>query len=85
MAANDSNGNGVSTKSLWLNALNTFGFPTVACMAITWFAYDAIKWERDQMMPVLTNNKTAVEMNTETMRAVKDTLDDIKKHLPDHK
>lgn len=56
------------TKSFWLQALQTVGFPTVACIAITWFAYDAIRWERETMIPAITSN-------TKTQESVQDSLD----------
>lgn len=79
------------TKSFWLAALQTVGFPIVAAVAISWGMYDSIRWEREQMLPAiqasaeairgtsdaLSKNTQAMRDNTEMMHSVKSTLDHI--------
>jgi hypothetical protein len=59
--------NGNTNGSWWLTALQTVGFPIVACMGFAWWSHTTIQWEREKMLP-------AIETNTEVLREVKQTL-----------
>jgi|GEM_PF-3037873 len=54
-------------KSFWLTAIQTVGFPIIACIALGWMSYKTIEWERQQMLP-------AIEANTQVLRDVKEEL-----------
>lgn len=65
------NGNG---KSFWLTALQTVGFPIVAAGILAWFAYTTINWEREQMMPAIRDNATALVKTCEMLEKVEEAL-----------
>lgn len=48
--------------------LERYGFATLACLGIAWFANTAIEYEREKMLPALEANSKAIERNTEVIR-----------------
>lgn len=62
-------------KASWLSVLNTFGFPTLAAMAVAWFCYQCVIYEREKMQPTIEHNTQVIEANTQTQQHVKESLD----------
>lgn len=55
----------------WANIpqlLERYGFATLACLGIAWFANTAIEYEREKMGPALEANTKAIERNSEVIR-----------------
>lgn len=70
----DGDTNGINRPS-WLSVLNTFGFPTLAAMAVAWFCYQCVIYEREKMQPTIEKNTQVIEANTQTQQHVKESLD----------
>lgn len=68
------NGNGTNGKSWWLTVIQQVAFPIIACCVVTWFAYQTIQWERDQMLPALRDNTAAINSNSDVLREVKSAI-----------
>lgn len=54
----------------WTRMIQTVGFPAVGCLAIAWFAYSTVEWERSKMLPALEANAKAIEVNSEVLRTL---------------
>lgn len=55
----------------WANIpqlIERYGFATLACLGIAWFANTAIEYEREKMGPALEANTKAIERNSEVIR-----------------
>lgn len=70
----DMNGNG---KSWWLTALQTVGLPTAACIVLAYVFNETIEWERDKMLPAIEKNAAVVQSNTDVLKEVNETLEDL--------
>lgn len=77
----DAKENSMDIPKTWVTLVQTVGFPTVASLAVCWFANRAIEYERDRMTPALECSTKAMESNTqftrdanETMKQVRDCL-----------
>lgn len=65
------NGNG---KSWWLTALQQVAFPILACLALAWTFNETLQWEREQMLPVIRDNATALDKTCEMLEKVERSL-----------
>lgn len=66
----------------WLvQAVQTLGISTAAAVALAYFAYNTITWEREQMLPAVHGAKTAIEGNTKALEDNAQVLKDVREGI----
>jgi len=68
--------NGTNGKTWWLQALQQVAFPILACLALAWTFNQTLQWEREQMLPVIRDNATAMHQTREVLTAVQEAMRD---------
>lgn len=63
------------TKEFWTTLVQTLGFPIVAAGILAWFAYTTVNWEREQMLPTIQQNTTALNNTTKTLEIALEMLE----------
>lgn len=67
------------SKQFWVNLIQTLGFPIVAAGILAWFAYTTVNWEREQMLPTIQQNTTALNNTTKTLEIALEMLEEKEK------
>lgn len=58
----------MSKLDLALKIFDRYGLATMGLIAVAWFAWAAIEYEREQMRPCIEMNTKAIERNSEVIR-----------------
>lgn len=66
--------NTMDVPKTWVTLIQTVGFPVVACLAVCWFANNAIEYERERMTPALEACSKSIETQVQQARTTDETL-----------
>jgi len=63
-----------ASEPWWVKAAQTLGVVTIAFFFLMYWADRTIKWEREQMIPAITNSANSAERNTEALGRIERVL-----------